>query len=94
VIAGRVLNRLAGRTGAAKEATAAVVPTPARVAGRAVRLIPHYSETLDESALSGGHRGIRRSCEQPAAPSRLGQWARSGDLRWRCEGNRSRCGRS
>lgn len=40
-IAERVLNRPAEQDRAAGEAAAAVAPTPARVAGRAVLLIPH-----------------------------------------------------
>jgi hypothetical protein len=53
VIAERVLNRLAEQDRAAAQATAAVAPTPARVAGRAVLLIPHRSETPDEATLPG-----------------------------------------
>ncbi|MDH6624505.1 hypothetical protein M2271_002309 [Streptomyces sp. LBL] len=52
VIAERVLNRLAEQDRAA----ATVAPAPARVAGRAVLLIPHRSETPDEAALPAGYR--------------------------------------
>ncbi|MFD7283420.1 hypothetical protein ACFV80_42150 [Streptomyces sp. NPDC059862] len=58
VIAERVLNRLAEQDRAAAEAAAAVAPTPARVAGRAVLLIPHRSENPDEAALPGDYRKI------------------------------------
>lgn len=58
VIAERVLNRLAEQDRAAQEATATVVPTPARVAGRAVLLIPHRGENPDEAALPGDYRKI------------------------------------
>ncbi|MEV6595187.1 hypothetical protein AB0N36_46000, partial [Streptomyces acidicola] len=51
VIAERVLHRLAEQDRAAQEAAAAVAPTAARVAGRAVLLIPHRKETGDEAAL-------------------------------------------
>jgi len=58
VIAERVLNRLAEHDRAAKEADAAVVPTPGRVAGRAVLLIPHRSDRPDQGALPGDYRKI------------------------------------
>ncbi|MFJ8795449.1 hypothetical protein [Streptomyces sp. NPDC102462] len=43
-------GELAEQDTAAAEAAAAVAPTPARVAGRAVLLIPHRSENPDEAA--------------------------------------------
>ncbi|WP_225859356.1 hypothetical protein [Streptomyces albicerus] len=51
VIAERVLHRLAEQDRAVQEAAAAVAPTAARVAGRAVLLIPHRGGTGDEAAL-------------------------------------------
>ncbi|MEU6927525.1 hypothetical protein [Streptomyces sp. NPDC046631] len=53
VIAERVLNRLAEQ-----DQAAAVVPVPARVAGRAVLLIPHRGENPDEAALPADYRRI------------------------------------
>ncbi|WP_307666113.1 hypothetical protein [Streptomyces sp. V1I1] len=58
VIAERVRNRLAEQNRAAEEAAATVAPTPARVAGRAVLLIPHRSETPDEAAMPADYRKI------------------------------------
>ncbi|GAB2785614.1 hypothetical protein GCM10027073_17550 [Streptomyces chlorus] len=58
VIAERVLYRLAEQDRAAEEAASAVTPTPARVAGRAVLLIPHRSETPDEGGLPADYRKI------------------------------------
>ncbi|MFF8196459.1 hypothetical protein ACF05L_37620 [Streptomyces bobili] len=58
VIAERVLNRLAEQDRAAEEAAAAVAPAPARVAGRAVLLIPHRGEHPDEAALPADYRKI------------------------------------
>ncbi|MFF3128339.1 hypothetical protein ACFVRD_40065 [Streptomyces sp. NPDC057908] len=53
VIAERVLNRLAEQ-----DQAAAVLPVPARVAGRAVLLIPHRGENPDEAALPADYRRI------------------------------------
>ena len=58
MIAERVLNRLAEQDRAAEEAATAVAPTPARVVGRAVLLIPHRSQTGDEAALADDYRKI------------------------------------
>jgi hypothetical protein len=58
VVAERVLNRLAEQDRAEAEAAAAVAPAPARVAGRAVLLIPHRSENNDEAALPADYRKI------------------------------------
>ncbi|MDQ1051551.1 hypothetical protein [Streptomyces sp. V4I2] len=58
IVAERVLNRLAEQDRAAEQDTAAVAPTPARVAGRAVLLIPHRSEAEDEVALPDDYRTI------------------------------------
>lgn len=52
-IAERVLNRLAEQAQAE-----AAAPVPARVAGRAVLLIPHRSDAADEEALPGDYRKI------------------------------------
>ncbi|MFE2068108.1 hypothetical protein ACFXDH_37980 [Streptomyces sp. NPDC059467] len=53
LVAERVPNRLAG-------AETAVVASlaPARVAGRAVLLVPYRGEGLDEAALPGDHRKV------------------------------------
>lgn len=53
-IAERVLHRLAEQDRAVAEA---VAPTAARVAGRAVLLIPHRGGTGDEAALPADYRG-------------------------------------
>ena len=58
VIAERVLNRLAEQDRAAQEAAAAVAPTAARVAGRAVLLIPRRGAGPDEAALPADYRKI------------------------------------
>lgn len=58
VIAERVLNRLAEQDRAAQEAAAAVAPTAARVAGRAVLLIPHRGEGPDAAVLPADYRKI------------------------------------
>ncbi|MER5222285.1 hypothetical protein [Streptomyces flaveus] len=58
VIAERVLSRLAEQDRAAVQAASVAVPAPARVAGRAVLLIPHRGENPDEAALPGGYRRI------------------------------------
>ncbi|MGX1915793.1 hypothetical protein ACWIID_44465 [Streptomyces phaeochromogenes] len=76
VIAERVLNRLAEQDRAAAEAAAAVAPTPARVAGRAVLLIPHRGETPDESALPAGYReilAIVRAADGPVQVRAVGE---------------------
>ncbi|SPF04025.1 hypothetical protein [Streptomyces sp. MA5143a] len=52
-IAERVLNRLAEQVQAE-----AVAPASAKVAGRAVLLIPHRSDAADEGALPGDYRKI------------------------------------
>ncbi|WP_405654962.1 hypothetical protein [Streptomyces sp. NBC_00019] len=54
-VAERVLNRLAEQDRASAVAPA---PAPARVAGRAVLLIPHRSENPDEAALPEDYRKI------------------------------------
>lgn len=58
VIAERVLNRPAEQDRAAAEAAAAVVPAPARVAGRAVLLIQHRGENPNEAALPADYRRV------------------------------------
>lgn len=57
-IAERVLRRLAEQDRADTEAAGVVAPMKARVAGRAVLLIPHRGETGDEAALPGDYRRI------------------------------------
>ncbi|MEU1457719.1 hypothetical protein [Streptomyces avermitilis] len=57
-IAERVLNRLAEQAQADAEAAASAAPVSARVAGRAVLLIPHRSDAADEGALPGDYRKI------------------------------------
>ncbi|MEV1086109.1 hypothetical protein AB0I98_49305 [Streptomyces sp. NPDC050211] len=54
-IAERVLNRLAEQVQADAEA---VAPASAKVAGRAVLLIPHRGDAADEGALPGDYRKI------------------------------------
>ena len=54
-IAERVLNRLAEQ---ALAGAATVAPVLAKVAGRAVLLIPHRSDVADEGALPGDYRKI------------------------------------
>ncbi|MET7854948.1 hypothetical protein ABZT48_43955 [Streptomyces avermitilis] len=54
-IAERVLNRLAEQARADAEA---VAPVSAKMAGRAVLLIPHRSDAADEGALPGDYREI------------------------------------
>ncbi|MFC8519733.1 hypothetical protein [Streptomyces sp. NPDC057257] len=52
-IAERVLYRLAEQVQAEAETAVAASPAPARVAGRALLLIPHRSEEPDQAALPG-----------------------------------------
>ncbi|WP_392749474.1 hypothetical protein [Streptomyces sp. LN590] len=75
VIAERVLHRLAEQDRAATEAAAVVAPAPARVAGRAVLLVPHRSEIPDEAALPGDYRkilAIVRAADGPVQVSGVG----------------------
>ncbi|MFD6323520.1 hypothetical protein ACFWOL_11780 [Streptomyces sp. NPDC058442] len=71
LIAERVLNRLTEQDRAAAEAAAAVAPAPARVAGRAVLLIPHRSESPDEAALPAGYRKILAIVRAADGPVRV-----------------------
>ncbi|MEV1084018.1 hypothetical protein AB0I98_38375 [Streptomyces sp. NPDC050211] len=57
-IAERVLQRLAEQDRAEAEAAGATAPVKAQVAGRAVLLIPHRGDSLDETALPGDYRRI------------------------------------
>ncbi|MFG2028095.1 hypothetical protein [Streptomyces sp. NPDC048825] len=91
VIAERVLNRLAEQDRAAEEAAATVAPTPARVAGRAMLLIPHRSENPDEAALTTARSW--RSCGPPTARCRSGVSARNRAWKSRCAANWNRCAR-
>jgi len=54
-IAERVLNRLAEQ---ARDDAGALAPVSAKVAGRAVLLIPHRSDAADAGALPGDYRKI------------------------------------
>ncbi|QIY68017.2 hypothetical protein HEP84_00610 [Streptomyces sp. RLB1-33] len=89
VIAERVLNRPAEQDRAA----AAPAPTPARVAGRVVLLVPHRSETPDEAALPAGYRRILAIVRAAGGPVQAGASARSWATRWRCAASWSRCAR-
>lgn len=76
MIADRVLVRLAEQDRTAAEAVAAVAPAPARVAGRAVLLVPHRSETPDEAALPGDYRkilAIVRAADGPVQAKGVGE---------------------
>ncbi|WP_164494626.1 hypothetical protein [Streptomyces sp. ADI92-24] len=67
VIAERVLNRLAEQ-----DRAAAGAPAVARMAGRAVLLIPHHGENPDEAALPDDYRkilAIVRASSPAAAPA-------------------------
>jgi len=66
VIAERVLNRLAEQARA--DAAGAVAPVSAKVAGRAVLLIPHRSDAADESALPGDCRKILAIVREAGGP--------------------------
>lgn len=57
-IAERVLNRLAEQAEQTQADSEAVVPVSAKVAGRAVRLIPHRSDAAGEDTLPGDYRKI------------------------------------
>jgi hypothetical protein len=58
MIAERVLHRLAEQDRIEAEAAVAVAPAKAQVAGRAVLLIPHRGDGLDETTLPGDYRKI------------------------------------
>ncbi|MEU6578964.1 hypothetical protein [Streptomyces sp. NPDC046805] len=62
-IAERVLNRLAEQAQAE-----AVAPVSAKVAGRAVLLIPHRSDAADEGALPGDYRKILATVREADGP--------------------------
>ena len=87
LVAERVLNRLA-------EAETAVVvsPVPARVAGRAVLLIPP-ARALTRPRCPAITAKSWRSYGPRTARCRSGRWARNWDLRRRCAGSWNRCGR-
>jgi hypothetical protein len=93
LVAERVLNRLAEQDRAEAETAVVPSPAPARVAGRAVLLIPHHGEGLDEAALPGVTARSWQSYGPRTVRCRSGRWARSWDLRWQCAGNWNRCGR-
>lgn len=76
LVAERVLNRLAEQGRAEAESAAAASPEPARVAGRAVLLIPHRGESLDEAALPGDYRkilAIVRAADGPVQVRAVGE---------------------
>ncbi|WP_369354912.1 hypothetical protein [Streptomyces sp. cg2] len=68
VTAERVLQRLAEQDLAQAEAAVAHVPVKARVAGRAVLLIPHRCESPDETALPSDYRRILSIVRAAAGP--------------------------
>ncbi|MEU6512352.1 hypothetical protein [Streptomyces sp. NPDC046942] len=65
----RVLNRLAEQ---AQADAGAVAPVSAKVAGRAVLLIPHRSDTADEGALPGDYRKILAIVREAGGPVQVG----------------------
>lgn len=67
MIAERVLHRLAEHDWAEAEADA-VAPVKVRVAGRAVLLIPHCGDDLDETALPDDYRKILASVRAADGP--------------------------
>ncbi|MFE6756098.1 hypothetical protein ACFVDQ_21255 [Streptomyces sp. NPDC057684] len=72
-IAERVLNRLAEQ---ARADAGAVAPLSAKVAGRAVLLIPHRSDAADEGALPGDYRkilAIVREADDPVQVRAVGE---------------------
>ncbi|MER5757402.1 hypothetical protein [Streptomyces sp. NPDC002088] len=76
VVAERVLHRLAEQDRSEAEAAGVVAATPARVAGRAVLLIPHRGEEPDEAALPGGYRkilAIVRAADGPVQVKAVGE---------------------
>ncbi|MFJ3310931.1 hypothetical protein ACIPSA_49980 [Streptomyces sp. NPDC086549] len=76
LVAERVLNRLAEADRAEAEAAVVASPVPARVAGRAVLLIPHRGESLDEAALPGDYRkilAIVRAADGPVQVRAVGE---------------------
>ncbi|MGW3952967.1 hypothetical protein ACWEKM_19060 [Streptomyces sp. NPDC004752] len=69
----RVLNRLAEQ---ARADAGAVAPASAKVAGRAVLLIPHRSDAADEGTLPDGYRkilAILREADGPAQVRAVGE---------------------
>ncbi|MET9914850.1 hypothetical protein ABZZ74_50715 [Streptomyces sp. NPDC006476] len=72
-IAERVLNRLAEQ---ARDDAGAIAPVSAKVAGRAVLLIPHRSDAADEGALPGAYRkllAIVREADGPVQVRAVGE---------------------
>ncbi|NGO07529.1 hypothetical protein G5C60_07640 [Streptomyces sp. HC44] len=72
-IAERVLNRLAEQ---ARAGAGAVAPVSAKVAGRAVLLIPHRSDAAAEGALPGDYRkilAIAREADGPVQVRAVGE---------------------
>ncbi|WOX15476.1 hypothetical protein [Streptomyces sp. N50] len=76
LVAERVLNRLAEQDRAEAESAVVSSPAPARVAGRAVLLIPHRGEGLDEAALPGDYckiLAIVRAADRPVQVRTVGE---------------------
>ncbi|MER5363546.1 hypothetical protein [Streptomyces sp. NPDC002785] len=76
VIAERVLHRLAERDRLQAEAAALVAPAKAQVAGRAVLLVPHRGDDLEETALPGDYRrilAIVRAADGPVQVRAVGE---------------------
>jgi hypothetical protein len=83
LVAERVLNRLAEADRAEAETAVAASPAPARAAGRAVLLIPHRGESVDEAASPGTGDG-RRRCQAGATapPNPPGPWVQWWASAW------------
>lgn len=94
VIAERVLHRLAEQDRAEAEAGAVVAPTSARVAGRAVLLIPHRGESPDESALPADYRKILQIVRDGDGPAQVRVVGEKLGLKTRSAASWSRCARS
>ncbi|MFI6359249.1 hypothetical protein ACIBJF_43215 [Streptomyces sp. NPDC050743] len=76
LVAERVLNRLAEQDRDQAEIAVAASPLPARVAGRAVLLIPHRGEDPDETTLPGDYRkilAIVRAADDPVQVRAVGE---------------------
>ncbi|MEW2626445.1 hypothetical protein [Streptomyces sp. NPDC048106] len=88
-VAERVLNRLAEQ-----DRAAAASPSPVRVAGRAVLLIPHRSENPDEAALPEDYRKILAIARDADGPVQVRVQSANG-WAWtpRCAASWSPCAR-
>lgn len=68
-------------------------PAPARAAGRAVLLIPHRGESLDEAAPPGDYPkilAIERAADGPVQVRAMGE---ESGWTWQCTGSWNRYGR-